>query len=498
MKITAKYLTKVYKNGTYALDDFSVCIDSGEVVSVLGESGCGKTTLLRVLSGLEKPTAGELYFDDVLYRDVPLKNRDTAVVFQEYVLYPNMTVWENVAMALQRYDLPREEEDRRVYKVLNDFGMLKFRNQLPRVLSGGQQQRVALARAVVRKPSLLLFDEPLSNIAEEQRHEYISLLKEIKQSLPDTTFIYVTHNPREAMAVGNKLLIMHNGRVLQYGDKSRVWCNPYNAEILRTICVNYQEVEGTLEKGVFTGKNGETYQFDTQQSSTDALVIFNPYDSNKPYLFDGHGNALCGERQIRYFDGSFDGKVLRFAGIEYAVDDNFKLRFVGELGDVKVGIENIKLKSHEVYGDLKIPVEQTDGNSQGGALYVNPDDINLYDDKGFRTLAHYRVYKSSCDAKYIGGKLRLPCGVIACQSPYSGAVNVTFADKTYVTLTKRGGIKAICLAEDNLGDVKLVNCVVKGFNHYVTFYAKPNEKFFGVKRLRLNVDPRGIVLSKPF
>lgn len=456
MKITAKYLTKVYKNGTYALDDFSVSINSGEVVAVLGESGCGKTTLLRVLSGLEKPTAGELYFDDVLYRDVPIKNRDTAVVFQEYVLYPSMTVWENVAMALQRYDLPREEEDRRVYKVLNDLGMLQFRNQLPRVLSGGQQQRVALARAVVRNPSLLLFDEPLSNIAEEQRHEYISLLKDVKQRLPDTTFIYVTHNPREAMAVGDKLLIMHSGRVLQYGDKSHVWCNPYNAEILRTICVNYKEVTGTLENGTFTGNNGETYRFDTPQSCDKALVIFNPYDNNKPYLFDGKGNALCGEGQIRYFDGNFDGKVLKFAGIEYAVDDNFKLRFVGKLGSVKVGIESIKLKSHEVYGDLKISAEQAASDC---ALYVNPDDINLYDDKGNRTLAHYRVYN------------------------WNGT-------KTFVTPIKRGGIKAVCLAEDNLGDVKLVNCAVKGFNHYVTFYAQPHDKFFGVKKLRLSVDTR--------
>ena len=121
MKISAKYLAKVYGNGTYALEDFSAEIESGAFVAVLGQSGCGKTTLLRLLSGLEKPTAGELYFDGVLYSDLPVHRRDVSAVFQEYVLYPKMTVWENVATALARYNLTREEEEARVGKVLTEL-----------------------------------------------------------------------------------------------------------------------------------------------------------------------------------------------------------------------------------------------------------------------------------------------------------------------------------------------------------------------------------------
>ena len=235
MKISAKYLAKVYGNGTYALEDFSAEIESGAFVAVLGQSGCGKTTLLRLLSGLEKPTAGELYFDGVLYSDLPVHRRDVSAVFQEYVLYPKMTVWENVATALARYNLTREEEEARVGKVLTELGMIKFKNQLPRVLSGGQQQRVALARAVVRRPSLMLFDEPLSNVAPEQRSEYLKLIKDLKVKLPDCTFIYVTHSPAEAMTVGDKLLVMGSGKCLQYGDKTFVRSNPYRAEVLRVL-----------------------------------------------------------------------------------------------------------------------------------------------------------------------------------------------------------------------------------------------------------------------
>lgn len=510
MKITAKYLTKVYADGTYALDDFSVRIESGEIVCVLGESGCGKTTLLRLLSGLEKPTAGELYFDDVLYSDLPLKQRDTAVVFQEYVLYPKMTVWENVAAALQRYELPREEEERKIYKTLSELGLLSMKNRLPRDLSGGQQQRVALARAMVRNPSLFLFDEPLSNIAPEQRHEYIRLLKEIKGRLPDATFIYVTHNPREAMAIGDKLLIMSRGKVLQYGEKSRVRKNPYNADVLRTICTDHIELNGKIISGEFIGDNGETIKFGGVENHERASVIYNPYNDGKPYPFDADGNAIAGEKRICYFDGVYDGKKLAFGGTELITDDDFRKRFIGKTGGVKVGIESIKLKTYGVYGDIKIPAEKcgdkfTAGGSEftvadcsdfAGAFYVDRSDIYLYEGKR-RVLAHYKVYNAECAGKATGDMLRLPCGSLKINSGgYRGAVKVSFNRKAYITPVKRGGIRAICLAEDDLGDVKIVYCILKGFDRYVTFFADKAHKFFGVKKLRLSVKVDGISLLK--
>lgn len=525
MNIKAKYLTKVYNNGTYALDGFTAEIKSGEAVSVLGASGCGKTTLLRLLAGLEQPTAGELYFDGVLFKDLPLKQRDTAIVFQEYVLYPKMTVWENVAVALERYGLPREEEEKRVYEVLREFGLIKFRNQLPRVLSGGQQQRVALARAVVREPSLVLFDEPLSNIAPEQRSEYIQFIKDMKSRLPHSTFIYVTHNPREAMAIGDKLLIMGGGKCLQYGEKQRVWKNPYCADVLRTICAETREYSGDIESGTFTAteenfeipdfsdgtedKKAKTFKFETGYCGK-ASVILNPYDNNAPYIFDSEEKLLNGESETVFLDGNFDGKTLFFAGTEYAADEDFRLRFTGKYGKVTVGVKSAKMRFNALFGSVKIPAEKCGENLKaggkefflyntenfGGSIYVNPEDIELYEGKR-RTLAHYRVYKQSCSARISGGKLKLPCGTLLYNGTATGSVRVRFNEKAFITPVKKGGLKAVCLAEEDLGGVKLVYLAMKGFGHYVTFYAAPGFKFFSAKKLKISVAQEGISIEKP-
>ncbi len=509
MNITAKYLTKVFPGGVYALDGFSAEIKHGSVVAVLGESGCGKTTLLRILSGLEKPTAGELYFDGVLFKDVPIKQRDTAVVFQEYILYPKMTVWENVATALGRYELPREEEERRVHEVLTELELIKFKNQLPRYLSGGQQQRVALARAIVRDPSLLLFDEPLSNLAEEQRNDYIKLILKVKQRLPRTTFVYVTHNPREAMAIGDHLLIMSEGKCIQFGEKERVWKYPYSADVLRTISTDIREVSGDFENGVLTDVAGEIYPFKGVDYKGPATLIYNPYDGYSPCLFDEKGNALTGEHEICYFDGEFDGKTLTFCGAEYSADEDFAMRFFGGLGKVKVGIKSIHIGFKPRYGTIKIKATRI-GNGNvfdicgaraelfgadafDGYLYIDPADIELYDKNHVRTLAHYRVYKESCAARAGGGKIKLACGTLD-RDGVSGSVNVSFNRRAVITPVKKGGIRVTCLDEEDLGGEKLVYCLLKDFRRYVVFYAHPSDRFLGVRKLRVNVDPKGIDL----
>lgn len=509
MKITAKYLTKVYPDGTYAVDGFSADIDSGDIVAVLGPSGCGKTTLLRLLSGLEKPTAGELYFNDVLYSDIPLKERDTAVVFQDYVLYPKMTVWENVAVALGRYDLPREEEEKRVKKALSDFGLLKFRNQLPRVLSGGQQQRVALARAVVRNPSLLLFDEPLSNVAPAQRQEYMQLLSGLKERLPDSTFIYVTHNPREAISFGKKLLIMDNGKVLQYGEKNRVWKNPYCADVLKILYGDVQEMSGKVKDGQFTHSGG-VYSFVGAPDCANATVILNPFDNNKPYLFGNDGSALSPESEKKYcfFKAKYDGEILSFCGIEYKTDEDFKKRFIGCTGELNVGIESVKLRVYSLYGDIRIPAEEKDGvyivdgthcyiqiKGFEGAFYISPSDIELFSD-GMRVLAHYKLYKGKCTAKAGGGKLRLPSGALEYRG-LNGQVNVSFAANAVAKPVLKGGIKATCIAEEELGDCRLAYLIIKGFDNYVVFRASKSSRFFTKKQLRITVEQKYINVSKP-
>lgn len=530
MNITAKYLTKVFDGGVYALNGFTAEIPSGSVVSVLGESGCGKTTLLRLLSGLEKPTAGELYFDGVLYKDCPIKQRDTAVVFQDYILYPRMTVWENVAIALDRYGLPREEEEKRIREVLKDLELIKFKNQLPRYLSGGQQQRVAIARAIVRDPSLLLFDEPLSNIAQEQREEYLKLITHVRERLPKTTIVYVTHNPREAMIVGEYLLIMSEGRCVQLGKKERVWKYPYSVDTLRTLVGETREAEGSVKNGVFTktaepyipylavsdtNTDGipETISFDTNYVGK-ATVIYNPYDSDAPCLFDGDGNVLTGERERCCFDGTFDGNTLEFGGVSWMPDEDFKMRFFGKNGKVKVGVPSIAVKFSPRPGALKLEArcdgdEFTVGEDKftllsdgfdGRNIYVDPADIELFDSEtDKRVLAHYRVYNETGRGTLRGGDLRACGGVIAGVGGKNGAVSFLFNRKAKISAVKKGGIPAVCLDEERIGNdgEKIVYCSVKGFEHYVTFFADKYERFFGLKkRLRIKISGDGVTLTQ--
>lgn len=509
MKITAKHLTKAYKNGVYAVNDFSVEINSGEFVVALGESGCGKTTLLRLLSGLETPTAGELYFNDVLFSDMPVNLRDTAYVFQEYVLYPKMTVWENVAAALSRYGLSRDEEEKRVYKVLCDFDLIKFRSQLPRNLSGGQQQRVALARAVVRNPSLILFDEPLSNIAEEQRSEYVQIIKNLKNRLPETTFVYVTHNIREALILSQKLLIMSEGRLLQYGSREHVLKNPYCAEVLRVLG-NTEDINGVLQNGVVTCEDGEIYSFNGVSVAGEVTVIKNPYKQYEPCLFDKYGNTLLGESKYVKLNGEYDGKKLMFCGTSYNSGESFGLRYTGSRGKVEVLIPSIKLRTYELFGDISFKAEESKKNyykTSGGSFYLfgerqfngkfycSPEDITLYQN-GKQVLATYNVYQSFCIGRASYGKIFMRSGKLNYTGKQRGKICLSFNKNAFCQAVKKGGLKAECIAEENVGDAKLAYFIIKGFDKYVALLADVNQKFFGVKKLRITIDPQYILAER--
>ena len=522
MNITAKYLTKVFDGGVYALNGFSAEIQSGSAVSVLGESGCGKTTLLRLLSGLENPSSGELYFDGVLYKDCPMKTRDTAVVFQDYILYPRMTVWENVETALERYDLPREESEARVRAVLSDLGLLRFKNQLPRYLSGGQQQRVAIARAIVRDPSLLLFDEPLSNIAQEQRDEYIKLISEVRERLPKSTIVYVTHNPREAMIVGDYLLIMNEGKCIQFGKKERVWKYPYSLDVALTISAEPKTIAGAVKGGSFTGYDDLSSPFPVRADSQplsinfdtdyegEATLLYNSYDNDSPVLFDEKGDALTGEKDTVYLSGVFDGKTVKFGGTAFTPDEDFKQRFFGDYGVVKVGIKSIAFRTKPKPYDIELSAtKEGDEYTVNGEkftlfltgftdkLYVSPSDVELFDAQtGGRVLAHYRVYKEIGEGVAKGGVLKVPSGVIPVDGGISGKVKFSF-NRKHVTAIKKGGIKAICLDEEEISaNEKLVYCSIKGFTNYVTLHSGVDQTFLDKKKLRIAIAHGGVTVKK--
>ena len=197
----------------------------GEFLTLLGPSGCGKTTLLRTIAGFISPDKGDIYFDDRRVNDVPPNQRDTAMVFQSYALFPHMTVWDNVAFGPRMKRMPRRKIAERVEWALELVGLRGLEDRYPRMLSGGQQQRVALARALVMEPKVLLLDEPLSNLDAKLREKMRLEIKKLQQKLGITT-IYVTHDQTEALAISDRIAILNQGSVLQVGRPEEVYRQP--------------------------------------------------------------------------------------------------------------------------------------------------------------------------------------------------------------------------------------------------------------------------------
>ena len=212
---------------TIAVDGVSFEVKDGEFIILLGPSGCGKTTTLRCIAGLETPDEGEIYIGDRLVNDLPPKDRDVAMVFQSYALYPHMTVYDNLAFPLKMRKYPKQEIDKRVKEVAKLLRIEELLNRKPRQLSGGQQQRVALGRALVRNPQVWLMDEPLSNLDAKLRVYMRAELKKLQKDLGITT-IYVTHDQAEAMAMGDRIAVMNQGKILQFDEPRAVYERPGN------------------------------------------------------------------------------------------------------------------------------------------------------------------------------------------------------------------------------------------------------------------------------
>ncbi len=241
--VTLKGIGKTYPGNVVAVRDFNMDIEDKEFVILVGPSGCGKSTTLRMIAGLEEITEGELYIDGRLVNEVAPKDRDIAMVFQNYALYPHMTVFENMAFGLKIRKTPRAEINERVLeaaKMLEIEGLLKRK---PAALSGGQRQRVALGRAIVRKPKVFLLDEPLSNLDAKLRTSMRAVLAKLHMQL-GTTFIYVTHDQTEAMTMGTRIVVMKDGDVQQIAPPQELFdkpCNLFVATFMGTPQMNIAE-----------------------------------------------------------------------------------------------------------------------------------------------------------------------------------------------------------------------------------------------------------------
>lgn len=225
---------KIYDNKVVAVHDFNLDIADKEFIVFVGPSGCGKSTTLRMIAGLEEISEGEVFIDDVLVNDLQPKDRGVAMVFQNYALYPHLTVYENMAFSLRLQKMPNDEIYKRVTAAAETLGIMEYLLRKPRALSGGQRQRVAIGRAMVRDSKVFLMDEPLSNLdaklRNQMRAEIILLRKKI-----DTTFIYVTHDQTEAMTLGDRIVIMKDGYIQQVGSPTEVFDEPDNLFVAEFI-----------------------------------------------------------------------------------------------------------------------------------------------------------------------------------------------------------------------------------------------------------------------
>ena len=218
---------QITEEGVVAVQQFSLEIADKEFIVLVGPSGCGKSTTLRMIAGLEDITSGELWIGDKLMNDVEPKDRNIAMVFQNYALYPHMTVYENMAFSLKLKKVPKDEIDRKVREAAEILDITQYLDRKPKALSGGQRQRVAIGRAIVRDPAVFLMDEPLSNLDAKLRNQMRAELIKLRQRI-DTTFIYVTHDQTEAMTLGDRIVIMKDGFIQQIGTPQEVFNHPAN------------------------------------------------------------------------------------------------------------------------------------------------------------------------------------------------------------------------------------------------------------------------------
>ena len=320
-ELSIRGLSKRFGDVT-AVDGVELRIGDHELISLLGPSGCGKTTTLRCVAGFEEPTAGRILFDDRDVTGLPPERRNIGMVFQNYALFPHMTVRQNLAFGLEMRGIPKGETGERIARVLETVQLGDLGERYPRQLSGGQQQRIALARAMVVEPSILLLDEPLANLDAKLREEMRFFVRSLQKRVGITT-VYVTHDQAEAMVISDRIVVMFDGRIHQIGTPSDVYSRPVSREVANFIGLS-NFVEGRILE---TGEGGRV-RLETAAGTLgcacseplangrEATLVVRPeaiaLSAARPP--DAAGNAVAGRVSERYFLGNFTGYRVACAG----------------------------------------------------------------------------------------------------------------------------------------------------------------------------------------
>ena len=410
-EVSLKHVYKVYPNGTKAVSDFNMHIRDKEFIVFVGPSGCGKSTTLRMIAGLEDVSAGELKIGDLTVNDVEPKDRDIAMVFQNYALYPHMTVYENIAFGLRLKKLPKDEIHKRVVSAAEILGITEYLGKKPKEMSGGQRQRVALGRALVREPKVMLLDEPLSNLDAKLRTQMRAEISKLHQKL-QTTFIYVTHDQVEAMTMGTRIVVMKNGFVQQIDTPKNLYNYPANKFVAGFI--------GTPQMNFFGGtllKTGDEVTIDFGAAGAKITVPYAMLYTAQPKFLNGKTPVCIGIRAEDITlapDGAAEGKTL----IKVAVSHK------EELGNETLVYGNINVGG-DVYGENGSIIFKYSGGRDiqaGDVVKVsfNLDRLHLFDEETERSvlprIPEYNYLE--CTVKEgkltaLGGEFDLP-GAVKC------------------------------------------------------------------------------------
>ena len=268
-EVILKNVCKVYDGGNKVVTDANFKVEDKEFVVLVGPSGCGKTTTLRMIAGLEEITSGEVFIDGKLVNNLPPKDRDIAMVFQNYALYPHMTVYENMAFGLKLKKVDKKEIDVRVKDAAMILGLGEYLQRKPKALSGGQRQRVAVGRAIVRKPKVFLFDEPLSNLDAKLRVQMRTEISKLHKQL-GATMIYVTHDQTEAMTMGDRIVIMKDGIINQVDTPMNLYSKPVNkfvAGFIGSPAMNFIDVSINSENKIFSKEEKLIFDLSVEQKN---------------------------------------------------------------------------------------------------------------------------------------------------------------------------------------------------------------------------------------
>ena len=364
--LSLRNIDKIYPNGVQAVYDFNLDIADKEFIVFVGPSGCGKSTTLRMIAGLEEISSGELYINDKLMNEVNPKDRNIAMVFQNYALYPHMSVFDNMAFGLQIQKKDKKEIEEKVKRAAEMLELLPYLDRKPAALSGGQRQRVALGRAIVRQADIFLMDEPLSNLDAKLRSQMRTEISRIHDSL-NTTTIYVTHDQTEAMSMASRIVVMKDGYIQQIGSPEEIYDYPENvfvANFIGSPPMNF--FKGEIDQGKLIVGNDS---IDLSEKNKNALKTFKDLDKDlivgiRPEAFslndlDGRENYI--KAQIVNIEMLGDETII------YAEDKKSSVT-IEEDGSNKIAVKvSGKFKDRNVGDSIK--------------LFVNFNDIHLFDSK---------------------------------------------------------------------------------------------------------------------